>query len=279
LAAGGKAEQVDAMRRWLLEVGVVSPGVGCDQGRRSCRANGEQPEHYFKERHSTDEIHESPRLNPHGTIQLLSLRAVAGRFPFGSGALRSEVSVVLPAVHFEHLQPRIRLRAWGDQPYYSLEWLSKRELKLDRELAKRGGMTSVKRLHVKSMARSLRFYVDALGFGLEWKYQFARGQPRIAQISIEGQHIYLSEYPGDGESQTTVEFVLTELDRVHKSLAQSGIEMVFTRGRPTLTNAISALDPDRNRLQFKKGERRFPERAASLTKSACAETAGEVIKD
>jgi catechol 2,3-dioxygenase-like lactoylglutathione lyase family enzyme len=116
----------------------------------------------------------------------------------------------------------------------------------------------VKRLHVKSMAQALRFYVDALGFGLEWKYQFARGQARIAQISLEGQHIYLSEYPGDGESQAEVEFVLTELDRVHKCIAQSGIEMVFTRGATTWMNTICVLDPDRNRLRFTMGGRGFP---------------------
>jgi hypothetical protein len=114
LAAGGEAEEPVTIRQPPLElgIGILSQGSGGDQRRCSCRSNSEQPKHYFKERRSADELHESLRLDSHCAIQLLSLGAVAGRFPFASDTLRSGVSVVLQAARIEHLQPRTRRQKW-----------------------------------------------------------------------------------------------------------------------------------------------------------------------
>lgn len=110
----------------------------------------------------------------------------------------------------------------------------------------------MRKLHVENISRSLKFYIDKLGFILEWHHQLKPGEPRIAQLSAEDQHLLLSEFGGDGESKAVVEFATANLSDVHKKVAGRGIDMVFTSGDQDSAAGIEVADPDGNRLRFRQ---------------------------
>ncbi len=57
--------------------------------------------------------------------------------------------------------------------------------------------TVIPQLRITSASISLPFYVDGLGFALDWKCQFEPGFPVFAQITRAGQTLFLSEHTGD----------------------------------------------------------------------------------
>ena len=55
-------------------------------------------------------------------------------------------------------------------------------------------------LRITSYAKSKAFYVDALGFKIDWEHRFEPHFPVFMQVSRDGMALYLTEHTGDCQS-------------------------------------------------------------------------------
>ena len=58
-------------------------------------------------------------------------------------------------------------------------------------------------LRIFSVDRAKEFYLDFLGFTLDWEHRFESDLPLYAQVSRSGLTLHLSEHHGDGSPGST----------------------------------------------------------------------------
>jgi len=107
-------------------------------------------------------------------------------------------------------------------------------------------------LRIFDEAKAREFYVDFLGFTIDWEHRFEPGLPLYAQVSRDGCVLHLSEHYGDGCPGTTVRIDSTQIDALHAELTAKR----YKHARPGIgdtpwgTREISVNDPFGNRLTF-----------------------------
>ena len=113
-----------------------------------------------------------------------------------------------------------------------------------------GKATPILRIFDETKARE--FYVDFLGFRLDWENRVDEGSPLYMQISKDDCVIHLSEHHGDGCPGAKMSIETDELDVFQKELlakhykyARPGIEETSWA-----TREMSISDPFGNRLTF-----------------------------
>jgi catechol 2,3-dioxygenase-like lactoylglutathione lyase family enzyme len=107
-------------------------------------------------------------------------------------------------------------------------------------------------LRVMSVAQALPFYLDYLGFTLDWEHRFEPGLPLYVQVSRSSAVLHLSEHHGDGSPNSTVWIPVSDVAALHKELLarphaplRPGIDP-DAPGGPTL----QVIDPYGNNLRF-----------------------------
>ena len=108
----------------------------------------------------------------------------------------------------------------------------------------------VLRIFDEAVARG--FYVDWLGFTVEWEHRFAPDMPLYMAISLGGMTLHLTGHHGDACPGSTVYIRATGLDALHARLA--------ARPHPGARPGIAAMpwgerqmqltDPFGNKLRF-----------------------------
>lgn len=106
-------------------------------------------------------------------------------------------------------------------------------------------------LRIFDEAKAKEFYIDFLGFKIDWEHRFEDTLPLYMQISKDGSVIHLSEHHGDCSPGAQVRIETNELEGFHEQLlakrykyARPGIEEM-PWGRE-----MSIADPFGNRLTF-----------------------------
>jgi catechol 2,3-dioxygenase-like lactoylglutathione lyase family enzyme len=111
--------------------------------------------------------------------------------------------------------------------------------------------TVIPQLRSTDSERSLRFYVDGLGFSVDWEHRFEPGLPLFVQLTRQGQTIFLTEHTGDCEPGGAVYFVVPDAGSLLSAFEQRGITATHPLGRtPWGTDEFLLTDPDGNRLRF-----------------------------
>jgi uncharacterized glyoxalase superfamily protein PhnB len=107
-------------------------------------------------------------------------------------------------------------------------------------------------LRIFDEAKAREFYVDFLGFRVDWEHRFEEGLPLYMQISKDGCIIHLSEHHGDCSPGAAMRIETNELEAFQKQLlakdykyARPGIEEM-----PWGSRDMSVRDPFGNRLTF-----------------------------
>jgi catechol 2,3-dioxygenase-like lactoylglutathione lyase family enzyme len=107
-------------------------------------------------------------------------------------------------------------------------------------------------LRIFDVAKAKEFYVDFLGFRIDWEHRFADGVPVYMQIARGGLVLHLSEHHGDGSPGATVYVRTTGLQDLHREimakdylLMRPGIERT-----PWHSKLMEVIDPFHNRLRF-----------------------------
>jgi catechol 2,3-dioxygenase-like lactoylglutathione lyase family enzyme len=67
-------------------------------------------------------------------------------------------------------------------------------------------------------AKMREFYIDYLGFRLDWEHRFEPETPLYAQVSRGRCILHLSEHHGDGTPGTTIRIPTDDLDGYHAEL-------------------------------------------------------------
>ncbi|WP_266171901.1 glyoxalase superfamily protein [Dyella subtropica] len=106
-------------------------------------------------------------------------------------------------------------------------------------------------IRIFSVDKAKQFYLDFLGFALNWEHRFEEGAPLYAQISRSGLTLHLSEHYGDATPGSTAFIPVQDIDALHRELnakhypyARPGIETVDW-GRQ-----MQVPDPFGNHLRF-----------------------------
>ena len=107
-------------------------------------------------------------------------------------------------------------------------------------------------LRIFDEVKAKEFYVEFLGFKIDWEHRFEDGLPLYMQISKEGCTLHLSEHHGDCCPGAAMRIEVDELHALQQELigkhnrnARPGIEEM-----PWGTSDMSISDPFGNRLTF-----------------------------
>lgn len=111
--------------------------------------------------------------------------------------------------------------------------------------------TVIPQLRITNSSRSMAFYVDGLGFSVDWKHQFEPGFPVFLQLTRAEQTIFLTEHTGDCQVGGAVYFKVPDVDDCYRDFVARGIVSVH---RPEDTawgsRELLVTDSDGNRLRF-----------------------------
>jgi catechol 2,3-dioxygenase-like lactoylglutathione lyase family enzyme len=109
-------------------------------------------------------------------------------------------------------------------------------------------------LRIFDVDRAREFYVDWLGFSVDWEHRFDPDSPLYMQVSRDDLVLHLSEHSGDGTPGTVVYATAHDVKQLHAELharpyryLRPGIGEGAT-GRP----CIDLLDPFGNTLRIEE---------------------------
>jgi catechol 2,3-dioxygenase-like lactoylglutathione lyase family enzyme len=101
-------------------------------------------------------------------------------------------------------------------------------------------------------AKAREFYVDFLGFAVDWVHRFDADAPLYMQVSRDGIVLHLSEHHGDATPGSRVRVEVTGLAALHAELAAK----CYRNNRPGLERPpwggleVTVTDPAGNRITF-----------------------------
>ncbi len=107
-------------------------------------------------------------------------------------------------------------------------------------------------LRIFDYKKAIEFYIDWLGFKIDWEHTFEENTPVYMQVSGEGITLHLSEHHGDSTPGTRVYIECAWLKEYHKQL----IEKKYKYNKPGLeesfygTWCMEVNDPFGNKLSF-----------------------------
>jgi catechol 2,3-dioxygenase-like lactoylglutathione lyase family enzyme len=107
-------------------------------------------------------------------------------------------------------------------------------------------------LRIFDLAKAREFYLDFMGFRLDWEHRFAPDLPVYMQVSRGALVLHLSEHHGDASPGAGVLVRTQGLDELHSELTAKGYRYMRPGIEPTPWGArlIEVVDPFGNRLRF-----------------------------
>src|SRR5262245_26207986 len=110
--------------------------------------------------------------------------------------------------------------------------------------------TVTPQFRITDARRSIPFYVDGLGFKIDWEHRFEPGFPLFMKLTRAGQSIFLSEHTGDCQVGGAAYFVVADVDACHKEFMARGVAVMLPEDMPWGAREMVVTDPDGNRLRF-----------------------------
>lgn len=106
-------------------------------------------------------------------------------------------------------------------------------------------------LRIFSVDKAKEFYVDFLGFEIQWEHRFEPELPLYTEIARSGLTLHLSEHHGDASPGSTAFVWMTGIEEFHREL----LAKQYGYARPGIEDApwgrvVSVTDPFGNSLRF-----------------------------
>ncbi|ANH79914.1 bleomycin resistance protein [Niabella ginsenosidivorans] len=107
-------------------------------------------------------------------------------------------------------------------------------------------------LRIFDYPKAVEFYVQWLGFTIEWEHRFEPGMPVYMEITKGNLTLHLSEHHGDASPGANVFLWCTGLKAFHKELAGKN----YKYNRPGLDETfygswcVTVNDPFHNKISF-----------------------------
>jgi catechol 2,3-dioxygenase-like lactoylglutathione lyase family enzyme len=111
-------------------------------------------------------------------------------------------------------------------------------------------VTPILRIFDETKARE--FYVDFLGFSVDWEHRFEPDLPLYLQVSRGGIVLHLSEHHGDACPGAAMRIETSDIDALHAELTEKryGYARPQVDDTPWGSREMSVKDPFGNRLTF-----------------------------
>ena len=107
-------------------------------------------------------------------------------------------------------------------------------------------------LRMFDIAKAREFYLDFLGFTVDFEHRFDPGAPLYMQVSRDDCRLHLSEHHGDASPGAKVRIAIDDVEALHAELIgkrykynRPGVETMPWGG-----HEMTAHDPFLNRLTF-----------------------------
>jgi catechol 2,3-dioxygenase-like lactoylglutathione lyase family enzyme len=111
--------------------------------------------------------------------------------------------------------------------------------------------TVIPQFRITDAPRSLAFYVDGLGFAVDWEHRFEPGFPGFMQLTRAGQSIFLTEHAGDCQVGGAAYFVVPDVDACYRDFKARGVKLRHPpEDTPWGRREMLLSDPDGNKLRF-----------------------------
>jgi uncharacterized glyoxalase superfamily protein PhnB len=100
--------------------------------------------------------------------------------------------------------------------------------------------------------KAREFYVDFLGFRIDWEHRFEPGTPLYMQVSRDGCILHLSEHYGDGTPGSAIRIDTIDIDTFHAELTSKRYKYARPgiNDQPWGTREVCVTDPFGNKLTF-----------------------------
>lgn len=96
--------------------------------------------------------------------------------------------------------------------------------------------TVIPQFRITDAKRSLNFYVDGLGFEVDWEHRFEPGFPVCIKLTRAGQSIFLTEHAADCKVGGAAYFVVPDVDACYNDFIVRGL----IKTRPSARYAVRA---------------------------------------
>ena len=111
---------------------------------------------------------------------------------------------------------------------------------------------SIPILRMFDVAKAREFYLDYLGFTVEFEHRFHENAPLFMAVSRDGLLLYLSEHHGDGSPGLHVAIEMTGIDDLHRELHAKQYRYMNPGIRTQEWGAreLCVVDPSGNQIIF-----------------------------
>ncbi len=105
-------------------------------------------------------------------------------------------------------------------------------------------------LRITDYEKSKSFYVDGLGFVIDWEHRFEPRFPVFMQITRDGLSLYLSEHEGDCRVGGLVHLYVPSVDEWYTDLQSRGVSVKEPPDESFKgLRDMTVVDPDGNQLR------------------------------
>src|SRR5262245_17476077 len=112
------------------------------------------------------------------------------------------------------------------------------------------GQRVIPALRITHYQRAKEFYLEHLGFTLEWEHRFEPGFPVFMSIFRDGMQLYLTEHEGDCKVGGLVHFVIADVDAWNAEFEGRGVRATDPPNNDLGFRNMTVTDPDGNQLRF-----------------------------
>ena len=109
-------------------------------------------------------------------------------------------------------------------------------------------------LRIFDVDKAKDFYVNFLGFTVDWEHRFEPNTPVYMRVSRGGLVLHLSEHHGDGTPGTVLFVDVSGLDEFHAEVSAKNYKYLrpgIEDQRPDLPfRTMNVIDPFGNRIRF-----------------------------
>lgn len=109
-------------------------------------------------------------------------------------------------------------------------------------------------LRIFDITKAQQFYIDYLGFKIDWEHRFEPNLPLYMQLSKDNIKIHLSEHHGDCSPGAAIRIEVSEIKLFYSELT----DKQYNYSKPALENTpwgneeFCVIDPFGNRIIFYK---------------------------